>query len=48
MTDEVEKTEFTFPDGTLMDAQGRHMLDCYGFFGDVIQGAKGSADDQCE
>lgn len=35
--------EFTFPDGTRMDAQGRHMADCYGFFGDVIQGTKGSA-----
>lgn len=35
--------EFTFPDGTRMQAQGRHMTGCHDFFGDVIQGAKGSA-----
>lgn len=35
--------EYTFPDGTRLLAQGRHMENCWGFFGDVIQGAKGSA-----
>ena len=35
--------EYTFPDGTRMQAQGRHMDNCWGFFGDVIHGAKGSA-----
>ena len=35
--------EYTFPDGTRMMAQGRHMAGCWGFFGDVIQGQKGSA-----
>ncbi len=35
--------EFTFPDGTRMHAQGRHMTGCHDFFGDVIHGAKGSA-----
>jgi predicted dehydrogenase len=35
--------EYTFPDGTRMAAQGRHMTNCYEFFGDIIQGAKGSA-----
>ena len=35
--------EFTFPDGTRMHAQGRHMSGCHDFFGDVIHGAKGSA-----
>jgi myo-inositol 2-dehydrogenase / D-chiro-inositol 1-dehydrogenase len=35
--------EFTFADGTRMSAQGRHMNQCYDFFGDVIQGASGSA-----
>jgi predicted dehydrogenase len=34
--------EYTFPDGTRMFAQGRHMTGCWGFFGDVIHGAKGS------
>jgi predicted dehydrogenase len=34
--------EYTFPDGTRMFAQGRHMAGCWGFFGDVIHGAKGS------
>lgn len=34
--------EFTFPDGTRLAAQGRHMNNCYGFFGDIIQGTKGS------
>jgi predicted dehydrogenase len=35
--------EYTFPDGTRLFAQGRHMANCWGFFGDVIHGAKGSA-----
>ncbi len=34
--------EYTFPDGTRLFAQGRHMDNCWGFFGDVIHGAKGS------
>ena len=36
-------SEFTFPDGTRMHAQGRHMTGCHDFFGDVIHGTKGSA-----
>ncbi|MHB9045518.1 MAG: Gfo/Idh/MocA family protein [Pirellulales bacterium] len=35
--------EYTFPDGTRLFAQGRHMENCWGFFGDVIHGAKGAA-----
>jgi len=35
--------EFTFVDGTRMLAQGRHMTNCWDFFGDVIQGTKGCA-----
>ena len=35
--------EYSFADGTRMFAQGRHMAGCWGFFGDVIHGAKGSA-----
>jgi predicted dehydrogenase len=35
--------EYTFADGTRLFAQGRHMVNCWGFFGDVIHGAKGSA-----
>jgi predicted dehydrogenase len=35
--------EFTFPDGTRLDAQGRHQNHCHDFFGDVLHGAKGSA-----
>ena len=35
--------EYTFADGTRMFAQGRHMQKCWGFFGDVIHGTKGSA-----
>ncbi len=35
--------EYTFADGTRMFAQGRHMNNCWGFFGDTIHGAKGSA-----
>jgi len=35
--------EYSFADGTRLLAQGRHMANCWGFFGDVIHGAKGSA-----
>ena len=35
--------EYTFPDGTRLFAQGRHMDNCWPFFGNVIHGAKGSA-----
>lgn len=35
--------EYTFPDGTRLFAQGRHIAACWGFFGDVIHGSKGSA-----
>jgi len=35
--------EYTFPDGTRLLAQGRHIDNCWGFFGDIIHGAKGSA-----
>jgi predicted dehydrogenase len=35
--------EYTFGDGTRMMAQGRHIAGCWGFFGDVIHGTKGSA-----
>jgi len=35
--------EYTFPDGTRMVAQGRHMNQCFDFFGDQLQGTKGSA-----
>jgi predicted dehydrogenase len=35
--------EYSFPDGTRLFAQGRHMDGTWGFFGDVIHGAKGSA-----
>lgn len=35
--------EYTFSDGTKLFAQGRHMANCWGFFGDVIQGASGTA-----
>ena len=35
--------EYTFDDGTRLFAQGRHMTGCFGFFGDIIHGAKGSA-----
>ncbi len=34
--------EFTYADGTRMLAQGRHMANCWNFFGDVIHGSKGS------
>ena len=35
--------EYSFADGTRLFAQGRHMDNCWGFFGDVIHGATGSA-----
>ena len=35
--------EYTFPDGTRLVAQGRHMANCWGFFGSKIHGTKGSA-----
>jgi predicted dehydrogenase len=35
--------EYHFADGTRLFAQGRHMDNCWGFFGDIIHGAKGSA-----
>jgi predicted dehydrogenase len=33
--------EYTFPDGTRLFAQGRHISKCWGFFGDVIHGTTG-------
>jgi predicted dehydrogenase len=35
--------EYTFADGTRMVAQGRHINNCWDFFGDVIHGTKGCA-----
>lgn len=35
--------EYSFPDGTRLFAQGRHMANCWGFFGCIIHGASGSA-----
>jgi myo-inositol 2-dehydrogenase / D-chiro-inositol 1-dehydrogenase len=35
--------QYTFPDGTNLLAQGRHIANTYDFFGDIIQGSKGSA-----
>ena len=35
--------EYSFADGTRLFAQGRHMDNCWGFFGDLIHGTKGSA-----
>jgi len=35
--------EYTFADGTRLFAQGRHMDNCWGFFGDVVHGATGTA-----
>jgi predicted dehydrogenase len=35
--------EYSFGDGTRMFAQGRHMENCWGFFGDIIHGCTGSA-----
>ena len=35
--------EYRFADGTRLFAQGRHMANCWGFFGDEIHGASGLA-----
>ncbi len=35
--------EYSFADGTRLFAQARHMANCWGFWGSVIHGAKGSA-----
>ncbi len=35
--------EYTFPDGTRLFAQARHISNCFDFFGDVIHGTKGCA-----
>jgi len=35
--------EYTFADGMRVAAQGRHMTNCYDFFGVTVHGAKGSA-----
>ncbi len=35
--------EYSFADGTRLFAQGRHQANTWGFFGDIIHGAKGSA-----
>lgn len=35
--------EYTFADGSRMMAQGRHMVGCWNFFGDVVHGTKGCA-----
>ena len=35
--------EYSFPDGTRLFAQGRHMANTWGFFGDVIHGTTGCA-----
>ncbi|MCP5515924.1 MAG: Gfo/Idh/MocA family oxidoreductase [Verrucomicrobiales bacterium] len=35
--------EYTFPDGTRLAAQGRHINNCWDFFGDKIQGTRGLA-----
>jgi predicted dehydrogenase len=35
--------EYTFPDGTRLAAQGRHINNCYDFFGSVIHGTTGCA-----
>jgi predicted dehydrogenase len=35
--------ECTFPDGTRMGIEGRHMTKCWDFWGVVVHGAKGSA-----
>jgi predicted dehydrogenase len=34
--------EYTFADGTRFVAQGRHITNCYDFFGSLLQGTKGS------
>lgn len=35
--------EYSFPGGTRLFAQGRHMPNCWGFWGCIIHGAKGTA-----
>lgn len=35
--------EYSFPDGTRMFAQGRHIAKCWNCWGNIIHGAKGSA-----
>lgn len=35
--------EYTFPNGSRMVAQGRHIANCHDFFGDIIHGTTGSA-----
>jgi predicted dehydrogenase len=35
--------EYSFADGTRMFAQGRHVANCFEFFGDIIHGTTGSA-----
>lgn len=35
--------EYSYPDATRMFAQGRHMANCWGFWGVVVHGAKGAA-----
>ncbi|MGC8742460.1 MAG: Gfo/Idh/MocA family protein [Verrucomicrobiia bacterium] len=35
--------EYTFPDGTRLIAQGRHISQCYDFFGDIVHGTTGCA-----
>ncbi|MGQ9649487.1 MAG: Gfo/Idh/MocA family protein [Phycisphaerae bacterium] len=35
--------EYSFADGTRLFAQARHMANCWGFWGNVIHGTKGSA-----
>lgn len=35
--------EYTFPDGTMLLAQGRHIARCYDVFSDFAHGSKGSA-----
>ena len=36
--------EYRFPDGTRMFAQGRHVANCWGYFGDQIHGTTGTAE----
>lgn len=35
--------EYTFPDGTRLLAQGRHMSNCWGYFGVILHGSNGCA-----
>jgi hypothetical protein len=35
--------EYTFADGSRLAAQGRHINNCFNFFGDILQGTSGSA-----